>query len=178
MTFTATVTATGGNPSGVGTVSFTDDGNALCTNVPLITNEATCTTSALGAKATPHDIVATYSGTTSGSPQFGSSTSAAFKQDVNKASSTTTVTCPVSITYTGSALTPCTVSVTGAGGLDLTPDPTYTDNTNVGTATASYTYTGDTNHTGSSGSDSFEIEQAPSTTTVTCPVSVVYTAPP
>jgi hypothetical protein len=81
----------------------------------------------------------------------------------------------VSITYTGSALTPCTVSVTGAGGLDLSPAPTYSANTDVGTASASYTYGGDANHTGSSGSDTFAITRATSTTVVTCPASVVYT---
>ena len=79
---------------------------------------------------------------------------------ITQATSTTEVTCPTdSQTYTGSAITPCTVSVTGVGGLSLTPDPTYADNVNVGIATASYTYTGDTNHTGSSDSTTFSIGQ-------------------
>jgi hypothetical protein len=39
-------------------------------------------------------------------------------------------------TYTGLAQTPATVSVTGAGGLNLTPTADYANNTN-GTATAS-----------------------------------------
>jgi hypothetical protein len=47
----------------------------------------------------------------------------------------------------GSAQTPATVSVTGAGGLNLTPTADYA-NTNAGTATAS-TFVGDDNHTGS-----------------------------
>ena len=59
------------------------------------------------------------------------------------------MTCPASVTYDGTAQEPCPVSVTGAGGLSLTPDADYTDNTNAGTATAGYTYTGDANHTGS-----------------------------
>ena len=72
-------------------------------------------------------------------------------------------------TYTGSALTPSTVTVTGAGGLSLTPTADYANNTNAGTATASYTYAGDANHDGSSDCKTFTIAKAPSTTTVTCP---------
>ena len=79
---------------------------------------------------------------------------------ISQASSTTTVTCPASVAYTGAARTPCTVSVTGAGGSSLTPDPMYSDNTAVGTASASYTYAGDANHSGSSGGDSFDITAA------------------
>ena len=40
---------------------------------------------------------------------------------IDKAASTTLVTCPATVTYDGSAQTPCMVSVTG-GGLNLTPD--------------------------------------------------------
>ncbi len=77
---------------------------------------------------------------------------------ITQATSTTEVTCPTdSQTYTGSAITPCTVSVTGAGGLNLTPDPTYASNTVVGTASASYTYAGDANHSGSGDSKNFDI---------------------
>jgi hypothetical protein len=94
--------------------------------------------------------------------------------DITQAASTTIVTCPVSVVYDGSAQTPCTVSVTGAGGLSLSPTPSYTQNTDAGTATADYTFAGDANHTGSSDSTTFEISQATSTTVVTCPVSVVY----
>ncbi len=86
----------------------------------------------------------------------------------------TVVTCTGPNTYTGSALTPCSVAVTGAGGLSLTPDPTYVNNTNAGTATASYTYVGDDNHTGSSDSENFTIDKATSVTVVTCPTSVTY----
>ena len=96
--------------------------------------------------------------------------------EITKASSTTVVTCPEDPqTYTGSAQTPCGVSVTGVGGLNFTPDPVYADNTNVGTASASYTYVGDGNHEGSNGSDAFEITKATSTTVVTCPTSETYT---
>ena len=70
------------------------------------------------------------------------------------------MTCPASVTYDGSAQTPCSVAVTGAGGLSLTPAPNYTHNTNAGTATASYTYAGDANHDGSSDSKDFTIDKA------------------
>ena len=87
---------------------------------------------------------------------------------INKASSTTVVTISGGpFTYTGSALTPASVSVTGAGGLSLTPTATYANNVNAGTATASYSFAGDANHTGSSGSQTFSIGQASSTTVVT-----------
>jgi hypothetical protein len=59
------------------------------------------------------------------------------------------------------------VTVTGAGGLSLTPDPTYANNTNAGTASASYSYAGDANHGVSSDSKTFTIAKAASVTTVT-----------
>src|SRR5205823_5450524 len=99
---------------------------------------------------------------------------------IGQASSTTTVTCPAaSVTYTGSPLTPCSATVTDAGGLNQSVSVSYTNNTNAGTATASATFGGDANHTGSSDSKNFTIGMAPSTTTVTCPAaSVTYTGSP
>src|SRR5207245_2460991 len=70
-------------------------------------------------------------------------------------------------TYTGSAQTPCSATVTGAGGLSLAPTPSYSGNTNAGTATASYTFSGDANHTGSSDSKTFDITKAASVTAIT-----------
>ena len=87
---------------------------------------------------------------------------------IDPASSTTTVTCPAGpYTYSGVAQTPCSVSVTGAGGLNLSPTASYTNNVNAGTASASYTYGGDANHTGSSGSATFTIDKADAVCTVT-----------
>ena len=103
---------------------------------------------------------------------LGSSDSKTFA--IGKASSTTVVTCPVSVAYDGSAQTPCSVAVTGAGGLSLTPAAVYSNNTNAGTASASYTYAGDANHNGSDDSKTFTIEKAESTTLVTCPATVAY----
>ena len=70
---------------------------------------------------------------------------------ITKATSTVTVTCsPTSVIYNGAAQTPCTATVTGAGGLNQAVTPvTYTNNTNAGTATASATYAGDANHAAS-----------------------------
>jgi hypothetical protein len=83
------------------------------------------------------------------------------------------------VVYNGSAQTPCSAAVTGAGGLNLTPDPVYANNVNAGTASASYTYTGDANHSGGSDSKDFTIDQAPSVTTVTCDAGpFTYTGSP
>ncbi|MBN3585604.1 hypothetical protein JYB64_24750, partial [Algoriphagus aestuarii] len=60
---------------------------------------------------------------------------------LTKAPTVTTVTINGGpFTYTGSAIEPATVSVTGAGGLNLTPTADYANNVNAGTATASYSY--------------------------------------
>jgi hypothetical protein len=84
---------------------------------------------------------------------------------IAQATSATTLTCPTSVVYNGTAQTPCTASVTGAGGLSQSVTVSYTANTNVGTASASATYAGDANHTGSTKSTTFAI--APATLTVT-----------
>jgi hypothetical protein len=94
---------------------------------------------------------------------------------IGKASSTVTVTCPTSVTYNGSAQTPCTAAATGAGGLDQVLTVSYSNNTNVGSATANASYAGDANHEASSGSATFTIGKASSTVTVTCPAIVTYT---
>src|SRR5206468_5264130 len=52
---------------------------------------------------------------------------------ISKASSVTAVSCPASVTYNGSAQTPCTATVTGSGGLSQTLTVSYTNNINVGT---------------------------------------------
>jgi hypothetical protein len=81
---------------------------------------------------------------------------------IARAASTTVVTTAVgTFQYTGSAITPATVSVTGAGGLNLTPVASYSNNVNAGTATASYSYAGDANHEPSSDSEGFQIVLAP-----------------
>ena len=86
----------------------------------------------------------------------------------------TTVTCPASVTYSGSAQTPCTAAVTGVGSLEQTLTVNYTANTNAGTAHAAASFAGDANHQASADEKTFTIAQAVSVTTVTCPASVTY----
>ena len=110
-----------------------------------------------------------------GNANYDAATSVLQTFQIEKAASVTSVTCPASTTYTGSAQTPCTATVTGAGGLNETLTVTHTDNTNAGTAHASASYAGDDNHTGSNDSQTFKIEKAGSVTSVTCPASTTYT---
>lgn len=87
-TFTATVTATGGNPTNQGTVTFKDCTTTLCSDVALSSGQASCTpTSALGAGN--HSITADYSGTSSGTPQFAAS-NGSLTQTVDKKELTVT----------------------------------------------------------------------------------------
>ena len=115
---------------------------------------------------------ATYAGDIN---HTGSSYSGIFV--ISKAPSTVSVVCPASVTYNGLALTPCTASYSGVGGLSGSFISTYSNNTNVGTATATATYAGDANHNGSSNSANFDITQATPTLFITNPV-VVFTASP
>jgi hypothetical protein len=76
---------------------------------------------------------------------------------ISPAGSVTTVTCPASVVFTGSALTPCTAVATGSGGLNVGLGVSYLNNVNPGIATANASYPGDPNHTGSAGSATFVI---------------------
>src|SRR5207247_2267023 len=125
----------------------------------------------------PNVSPATASATDRGDANHsGSSDATSFS--LTQATSTTTVSCPAGpYTYDGTAHTPCSATVTGVGGLSLTPTPSYGGNTNAVTATASYTFSGDANHTGSSDSKTFTIAKAGSTTTVTAG-SFIYDGSP
>ena len=85
---------------------------------------------------------------------------------INKAATTTVITCPTNVTYTGAALTPCTATVTGAGGLNQSLTVSYTNNVNAGTANASASYAESANYLGSTDSKNFTINKASSTTVV------------
>src|SRR6185369_5585540 len=94
---------------------------------------------------------------------------------IGKAPSTTTINCPASVTYTGSAQTPCTATATGTGGLNASVTVVYGNNTNAGTATADATYAGDATHNGSAATQvTFTIDKASSSTTINCPTNVTY----
>ena len=75
---------------------------------------------------------------------------------ITRAASTTTVSC-TSAYFTGSAITPCTATVTGVGGLAQSLSVSYTNNTAPGTATATASFPGGSNHFGSSGTKTFQI---------------------
>ena len=107
---------------------------------------------------------ASYAGDGNHSP----STAAPITFTINVATSTTVITCPASVTYDTTAQEPCTAAVTGANGLSTTASVTYTANTDAGTAHASASYAGDANHAASSGTQTFTIKKAPSTTAITC----------
>src|SRR3954470_14613485 len=133
----------------------------------------------LNQSLTPHYSANTDAGTANVSATFagdanhtGSSDSTTFT--ITKASSTTTLSCPTPVAYTGSAQQPCTASVTGAGGLHQSVTPSYTANTAVGTAHASACYEGDANHDASSDSATFDIVKAASVVSINCPTSVTY----
>ena len=96
---------------------------------------------------------------------------------ITPAPSTTVVNCPASVTYSGFPQTPCTATVTGAGGLNQSVPVMYSHNTNAGTATAAASYPGDGNHQGSSASTTFTIAKANATCTVT-PYQLTYDGNP
>jgi hypothetical protein len=90
---------------------------------------------------------------------------------IGQASSTTVVSGGGTFTYNGSAHA-ASVSVTGAGSLNLTPDPVYSGNCSAAPVnvadtpcTASYSFTGDVNHTGSTGSTIITITTKPASVT-------------
>ena len=171
ITLTATVTAVApGAGTPTGTVNFIDNGVTItgCATQTLSAGAAACTTSALttGTHAT---ITAVYSS----DANFSTSTSNAFTQTVNKASTTTalasnlnpavtgqnttytaavaavspgagTPTGTVSFTDGGSAITGCTNVSLSAGAATCTETSLTT-----GSHTIVATYAGDTNFTGS-----------------------------
>ena len=182
VALTATVTPASGPAPSVGTVSFTvrKGATTIGTAGPaaVTSGSANANFSLSGVGADTYTIEAAYSGGTGFNASNNSAQSPAPTLTIAKASSTTTVTCPASVTYDGSPQTPCSASVTGAGGLNQSLTVDYTDNTNAGTATASASFAGDANHNSSSDSETFVINKASSTTTVTCPASVTYDGSP
>jgi hypothetical protein len=173
VTFTATVTGTGGTPSG--TVTFKDGATTLG-SITLVAGKAAVTTSALPAGQ--QTITATYSGDTS----FGSS-SGTVVQDV-QSNSTTTLTSSInpsalnqSVTFTatvtGSGVTPTgTVlfmdgSVTLAAAVTLSPGGVATFATSTltsGSHTIKAVYSGDTNYVTSSATVVQNVQSATTTT--------------
>ncbi|WP_338821743.1 Ig-like domain repeat protein [Bradyrhizobium septentrionale] len=163
VTFTATVTASGGTPTG--TVTFKDGATTLGAPVTLSGGIATFSTTTLTSGV--HSITADYGG----DPNFTGSTSSALTQNVNVAPSTTTLTSPANPSRVGQSVT-FTATVTGTSGTP-TGTVTFKDGATAlgapvtlagGIATFSTTaltggahsitavYAGDTNFTGSTSS--------------------------
>ncbi|PYS20718.1 MAG: hypothetical protein DMF72_20235 [Acidobacteria bacterium] len=118
VSITATV-SNGGVSTPTGNLNFFDGGTLVGSRTLDQNGQATFESSTLSTGS--HSITASYEGDTTSSP----STSAALVQVINKASSTTTVTCTSSEIYTGGAIEPCSAIVTGAGGLNQTVPVTY-----------------------------------------------------
>jgi hypothetical protein len=74
------------------------------------------------------------------------------------------ISCPSSVAYNGAAQTPCSATVTGAGGLNQSVNVGYFNNTNVGTATATATFA-NPNYLTSTKMVNFSITPAPLTVT-------------
>ena len=103
-----------------------------------------------------------------GDSNYEGSTAEEVTFTIGGAASTTVITCS-NQSYTGTALTPCTATVSGPGGLSTTATVTYSNNTNVGTATANAVYAGEGNYQGSTAAQvTFAIGKATSTTIITC----------
>jgi hypothetical protein len=107
----------------------------------------------VNASATPYSVSANF---TSTDPNYNNGVAATNSITISQASSTTTVTCPPDVVFTGSPLTPCTASYSGVG-ISGSLTPSYLNNINSGTATASASFAGDANHTGSTNSANFMI---------------------
>ena len=113
VTFTATVTSTGGTPTG--TVTFKDGASTLST-ATLASGKATFKTSALAVGV--HSITAIYGG----SGNFNGSTSSALTETVHKANSSAAVTSSLNPSSFGTVVT-FTATVSSTAG---TPGGTVT----------------------------------------------------
>lgn len=96
---------------------------------------------------------------------------------ITKGTSITSVSCPATATFTGSPLTPCTATVNGSGGFVSTTGISYSGNVQVGLASALAQFPGDVNHTGSTGSSTFNVVPAAPVVALSCH-DVVYTGQP
>jgi hypothetical protein len=103
---------------------------------------------------------------TSTDPNYSNDPGGSVTVTINKAGTATAVTCtPKTFPYTGMSITPCSYTVSRVGdgyiiaGPGATSDMSYVNNVTVGSGTASarYDFGGDSNHLGSTGSDTFSI---------------------
>jgi len=182
LTFTATVSGSGGTPTG--TVTFMEGVTTLGTGALNGSGQATLTTSTLGAGS--HAITAVYGGDAT----FATSTSAPLSQSVNQALTTTVLLTSKSPTVYGEAVTlTATVAPIPPGAGAPTGAVTFTDTTTsttlgtgpvngsgqatlttsaltTGAHAITATYGGDSNFASSSGGAGQTVNQGATTTTV------------
>jgi len=109
VTLTATVTGSGGTPSGL--VTFKDGATVLGTAILNGSGQAVWTTTTLSASGSPHSLAAVYSGDSS----FAASTSVALSQVVNPKALTVTGATVASKVYDGT--TAATISGAALNGV-------------------------------------------------------------
>ena len=184
--FTATVSSSGGTPTG--SVSFSDNGSPIgaCTSLALNGNGvATCSFAALTAGA--HTILAAYNGSTNFSASSGSVT-----QNVNKASTTVALASSQNPSVVNQPVTfTATITPSFGGGVIPTGSVTFTDNSVAiancsavpvaangtaacptaalpfGSATITAVYSGDLNFGGNTNSVAQTVNKTSTTTGVT-----------
>jgi hypothetical protein len=156
VTATATIQITAAAP----TVTVTCPASAVFTGSPLTPCTASVAGPGLSQTLTPTYTANVNVGTATANAAYvgggnyaGSSGSATLQ--ITPAATTASVSCPVSVKYTGSSITPCTGSVTGPG-LSQSLTPTYGNNV-VGTATVTVNYAGGGNYQASTASTTFQI---------------------
>jgi len=152
-----------GNPhASVGTAKGVDGTSDVAGSFSYTYTPPGNSTAPVNASATPYTVIAAF---TSSDSNYDNGTPAINSITINKAGSTTVVTCDAGpFVYDGSAQTPCTATATGAGSLSVSVTVVYGNNTGAGTATADATYAGDVNHDGSTATQkTFEIEKVAAT---------------
>jgi hypothetical protein len=153
-----------GTPVGGAGVSFSLNGGPAIASTTNASGVATVTGASLeGIASGTYDagVAASFAGSSTRLASSGTAALTVGPAHEDRLPTTTTVSCGSGpFSYTGDAITPCSVTVTASDGLSLTPDPDYAGNVAAGTATASYTYGGDATHEGSSGSATFTIDPA------------------
>jgi YDG domain-containing protein/Big-like domain-containing protein len=133
LAYTATVTAPGGSPTNVGTVTFSNGTTVLCNAVQLAGGAATCSPQLPAGGAS---VTAAYSGGVSGSVQFTSSSSSSLVETVNRKN--LTVSGAVAQDKTYDASTTATVDFSGAGLVGVvSPDAVSIDSSTYTAAFAS-----------------------------------------
>src|SRR5690349_6052400 len=178
-------------------VTFTIDKASSSTSISCPTNVTytgspltPCSATATGAGSLNVSVTVVYTNNTNagtakadatfaGDANHNSSVATQVTFTIDKASSSTSISCPTNVTYNGSPLTPCSATATGAGSLNVSVTVVYTNNTNAGTAKADATFAGDANHNGSVATQvTFTIDKADSSTSISCPTNVIYNGSP